>query len=175
VRDRILEADPEASVWVIPHHAGTPPASVDGVDGPGARRRLGLPPDAFLVGQFGFITKPKQPAAVLGGFARLAERRPDARLVLVGENQTPGYALETLIRELGLRDRVTVAGYVDLPTFYLYLRAVDAVVNLRYPTAGEASGTFARALAEGKVNVVTNLGSFAEVPPDVALKVEVDG
>ena len=48
------------------------------------------------------------------------------------------------------------------------------VVNLRYPSAGESSGTMARALAEGKPLVVNNLGSFGELPDDVACKVEVD-
>jgi glycosyltransferase involved in cell wall biosynthesis len=48
-------------------------------------------------------------------------------------------------------------------------------VNLRYPSAGEASGTFARALAAGRAVIVNNVGSFAEVPGDVVLKVEVDG
>ena len=32
-----------------------------------------------------------------------------------------------------------------------------------------------RALAEGRATIVNNLGSFAEIPDDVALKVEVDG
>ena len=64
---------------------------------------------------------------------------------------------------------------MDLARFYLYLKAVDAVVNLRYPSAGESSGTLARALAEGRAMIVNNLGSFAEIPDDVALKVEVDG
>jgi glycosyltransferase involved in cell wall biosynthesis len=52
---------------------------------------------------------------------------------------------------------------------------VDAVVNLRYPSAGEASGTFTRALAAGRVAIVSNLGAFADVPSDACLKVEVDG
>jgi hypothetical protein len=49
------------------------------------------------------------------------------------------------------------------------------VVNLRYPTAGESSGTVARALAEGRATIVNNLGAFAELPSDVMMKVEVDG
>ena len=65
------------------------------------------------------------------------------------------------------------AGYVDLTQFYLYLKALDAMINLRYPSAGESSGTFARALAEGRAVIVNNYGSFAEVPGDVALKVEM--
>src|SRR5213076_3390171 len=115
------------------------------------------------VGHFGFITRPKQPGAVLGGFAHLARKRPDALLVMVGQDTTGG----GLGRQVGR--------FVDLERFYLYLKAVDAVINLRYPSAGESSGTFARALAEGRATIVNDYGSFAEVPLDVALKVEVDG
>ncbi len=139
-----------------------------------ARARLELPSGAFLVGQFGFITKPKQPAAVLEGFQRLLERRPDALLLMVGENQV-GVGVEEMLRRRGLQERVRMTGYVDRTRFHLFLKAVDAVVNLRYPSAGEASGTFTRALAEGRAAIVNNLGPFAEVPSDVCLKVEVDG
>jgi glycosyltransferase involved in cell wall biosynthesis len=174
VRDRVLEAAPGIPVFVIPHHAPPAPPAVVGVTAAEARDRLGLPPDAFLVGHFGFITRPKQPGAVLAGFARLAATRPDARLLVVGSNQTGSRGLVRFTRKLGIERNVQYTGYVDLAQFSLYLRAVDAVVNLRYPTAGETSGTFARALGEGKATIVNNLGSFAEIPADVVLKVEVD-
>jgi glycosyltransferase involved in cell wall biosynthesis len=161
-------------VHVIPHHAGRLPSELDGVTREEARERLGLPAEAFLVGQFGFLTRPKQPAAVLGGFARLLERRPDALLLVVGENQI-GVALDDPLRRRGLVGRVRLTGYLDLVRFALYVKAVDAVINLRYPSAGEASGTFTRALTEGRAAIVSNLGSFAEYPHDVCLKVEVDG
>ena len=167
-------APPGVPVWVIPHHAGNPPASLRGLGRAAARERLGLPRDAFLVGHFGFLTRPKQPAAVIGGFEVLARERPDARLVLTGADHTGG-GIDRLVHRHGLDGRVLKAGYVDLERFYLYLRAVDATVNLRYPSAGESSGTFARALAEGRAAIVNDLGSFAEVPNDVALKVEIDG
>jgi glycosyltransferase involved in cell wall biosynthesis len=110
---------------------------------------------------------------VIGGFARLAARRADAELVMIGADNTGG-GLDRLIGRHRLEDRVRLTGYVDLERFYLYLKAVDAVINLRYPSAGESSGTFSRALAEGRAVIVNNLGSFAEIPPDVALKVEID-
>lgn len=174
VRDRVSDAAPGTPVFVIPHHAQPAPSAVARVTGAEARSRLGLPGDAFLVGHFGFITRPKQPGAVLAGFARLAKTRPDARLLVVGANQTGGRGLERFARRLGIQDKVRFTGYVDLARFYLFLKAVDTVVNLRYPSAGETSGTFARALGEGKATVVNNMGSFAEIPDDVALKVEVD-
>jgi glycosyltransferase involved in cell wall biosynthesis len=174
-RDRLLAAGPvDVPVEVIPHHAGAPPPPVAGIDRSEARRRLGLPQDAFIVGHLGFVTLPKQPGALVAGFARLYRERPEARLVVVGADNTGG-AFERTARRHGVHRAVVSTGYVDLVAFYLNLRALDAVVNLRYPTAGESSGTFARALAEGRATIVNNYGSFAEVPRDVALKVEVDG
>ena len=172
--DRMRAIAPEMPVWVIPHHAGSPPPSVAGVTRQEARARLGLAQDAFVVGHFGFITRPKQPSAVIGGFERLVKVHPDALLVMTGADHTGG-GLDRLVHRHGLDGRVVKAGYVDLVRFYLYLKAVDATINLRYPSAGESSGTFARALAEGRAAIVNDLGSFAEVPNDVALKVEIDG
>jgi glycosyltransferase involved in cell wall biosynthesis len=175
-RDRLFAAagDVDVPVEVIPHHAGAPPPQVVGIDRAEARRRLGFPADAFLVGHLGFVTLPKQPGALVAGFARLHGERPEARLVVVGADNTGG-AFERTARRHGVHRAVDSTGYVDLVAFYLNLKALDVVVNLRYPTAGESSGTFARALAEGRATVVNNYGSFAEVPRDVALKVEVDG
>jgi glycosyltransferase involved in cell wall biosynthesis len=174
VRDRVEEILPRVPVTVVPHNAGAPPPSLRGVDRAGARRALGLVGDEFLVGQFGYVTAPKQPASVVGGFATLARSHPNARLVIVGADHSGG-GLQRLVDRNGVTDRVTLTGFVDLERFYLYLRAVDVVVNLRYPSAGESSGTFARAVSEGRATIVNDLGSFAEVPADIALKVEVDG
>jgi glycosyltransferase involved in cell wall biosynthesis len=171
VADRVRESSPNVPVWTIPHHAA--PSGLPAVGRTEARRRLGLPGDVFIVGHFGFLTRPKQPAALLEGFRRLVEERPDSLLLMVGENQIE-LGFPGLVRRHGVEPNVRSLGFVDLPTFSLYLKAVDAVVNLRYPTAGEASGTLARALGEGRACIVSNIGALAELPDDVALKVEVD-
>ncbi|MBI4261457.1 MAG: methyltransferase domain-containing protein [Actinobacteria bacterium] len=170
---RMREIAPDVPLARIPHHAGLPPEEVRGIGREEARDRLGLPQDAFVVGHFGFITKPKQPAAVVAGFAEVHREFPDAVLLMVGADHTGG-ALARLIEHFGITDAVRRVGYVDLVDFYLHLRASDAVVNLRYPSAGESSGTFARALAEGRAVIVNNYASFAEIPGDVSLKVEID-
>jgi glycosyltransferase involved in cell wall biosynthesis len=170
---RLHDVAPEVPIGVIPHHAGPPPAEVAGIDRAEARRRLGLPPDAFVVAHLGFITKPKQPGAVLAGFLHLHRTFPNSVLTMVGADQTGG-AVPALVDRLGLRESVRLAGYVDLPHLYLHLRAADVAINLRYPSAGETSGTLARALAEGRVVIVNNYGSWAELPRDVVMKVEID-
>jgi glycosyltransferase involved in cell wall biosynthesis len=172
-RERVLEAAPGVPVEVIPHHAGAPPPAVDGVTREQARRRLGLDAGRFLVGHFGFLSQPKQPGTVLEAMALLRRGRPDAGLLVVGADTTGG-GFERAARARGVQDAVRGTGFVDLTRFYLYLKAVDAVVNLRYPSAGESSGTLARALAEGRAVVINDLHAFAEIPDHAALKVDVD-
>jgi len=172
-RERMIQIAPDVPVVVVPHHSERAPAEVGDIGREEARAKLGLPGESFLVGHFGYVTRPKQPAAVVGGFARLVARHPDSLLVMIGADHTGG-GFDRLIRRHGLEGRVRMAGFVDLSTFYLYLRAVDVVINLRYPSAGESSGTFARTLGEGRAGIVNDLGSFGEIPTDVALKVEVD-
>ena len=163
--DRMREIAPAVPVTVIPHHAGSPPPEVAGVTREEARARLELP---------SYVTRPKQPGAVVGGFARLGRRREDALLLMVGADNSGG-GLDRLIDRNGVRGRVRRVGYVNLTRFYLYLKAVDAVINLRYPSAGESSGTVSRALAEGRATIVNDLGSFSELPDGATLKVEIDG
>ena len=54
------------------------------------------------------------------------------------------------------------------------MAACDVCVNLRSPTMGETSGSVIRQLSLGKPVVVSDVGWFAELPDDVALKVPVD-
>ena len=53
------------------------------------------------------------------------------------------------------------------------MAACDVCVNLRSPTMGETSGSVIRQLSLGKPVVVSDVGWFAELPDDVALKVPV--
>jgi glycosyltransferase involved in cell wall biosynthesis len=54
------------------------------------------------------------------------------------------------------------------------MAACDVLVNLRYPTMGETSGSVIRALALGQALLVSDVGWFSELPDDAVLKVPVD-
>ena len=54
------------------------------------------------------------------------------------------------------------------------MAACDVLVNLRYPTMGETSGSVIRALSLGRPLIVSDVGWFSELPDDVVLKVPVD-
>jgi hypothetical protein len=64
--------------------------------------------------------------------------------------------------------------YVPEDRMWSLMAACDVLVNLRYPTMGETSGSVIRGLSLGKAMVVSDVGWFGELPDDVALKVPVD-
>src|SRR5690349_19516800 len=53
------------------------------------------------------------------------------------------------------------------------MAACDICIGLRFPTMGETSGSAIRTLSLGKPLVVSDLGWFAELPDDVAVKIPV--
>ena len=64
-----------------------------------------------------------------------------------------------------------MTGYVDDAEFDDYYAAADRLVNLRYPSAGETSGTLIRAFEAGKPVAVSDYAQFAELPDDVVTKI----
>jgi hypothetical protein len=55
--------------------------------------------------------------------------------------------------------------------FESYFARVDRVINLRYPSAGETSGTLLRAFAAGKPVAVSDYAQFAEYPDECVVKI----
>jgi len=139
-----------------------------------ARATLGLPEDAFIVGQFGQMTPEKRLDDVVAAFRQLLRARSDVLLLLVGE--VPEW-YEGLERALGgLEEKVVSVGYVpDLSTFFDYVAACDICVNLRHPTLGETSASLLRVMAVGRPVVVSDVGWYAELPGDCCLKLKHDG
>jgi glycosyltransferase involved in cell wall biosynthesis/SAM-dependent methyltransferase len=137
------------------------------------RMRLGLDERTPLIGIFGFLKPYKRIAESLRAFRRLVRVAPDARMILVGEAHEE-LPLDSMITSLGLSAHVRRLGFTPIEDFNGYLAACDIVLNLRYPTVGESSGTLLRALGMGKAVVVSDVGSFREYPDDICLKAPVD-
>ena len=79
--------------------------------------------------------------------------------------------LEREIERAGLTDAAFALGTWRSPTLWPLLAACDVAVSLRRPTMGETSAIVVRALSVRTPLVVTNIGWFAELSDDVALKV----
>jgi len=161
-----LQAPPTLPVRVLRHHASPAAARFDGVTRAEARVRLGLPADAPLLLVLGHATPAKQLGTVLRGLAGLRGAGRAALLVIGGAIE-PGLALDAEIASLGLGARVRLTGWLPEEAFFLHLRAADLLLALRFPTAGESSGTLARALAMGTPALAYADGPAAEYPEAV--------
>jgi len=120
-----------------------------------------------LIGCFGNVNESKRIPQLYAAFARLRERRPDARLLLVG-------GASRRLADLEVPEGVTREGYVDEERLWSLMAACAVVVSLRSPTMGETSGTVIRALSVGRPLVVSDVGWFSELPDTVAVKVAPD-
>jgi glycosyltransferase involved in cell wall biosynthesis len=120
-----------------------------------------------LYGCFGHLNESKRIAELVSAFERLRERRPGARLLLVG-------SLAVRLARLELPEGVEHRDYVPEDELWSLMAACDAIVSLRSPTMGETSGSAIRALSLGKPLVVSDVGWFAELPDDAVVKVPVD-
>jgi glycosyltransferase involved in cell wall biosynthesis len=74
-----------------------------------ARRRLGVPDGAFVIGTIGRLAPQKAPLDLLEAFRPVALRHPHAHLVYVGDGEQRG-ELEAAIAAAGLAERVHLAG-----------------------------------------------------------------
>ena len=85
---------------------------------------------------------------------------------------TPSH-VDQLIQTLGLREHVRIIGFAAIEKFVDYMGACDIILNLRYPTVGETSGTLLRSLGMGKPVMISEIGAFSEYPDEICLKVPV--
>ncbi|HKO02039.1 MAG TPA: glycosyltransferase, partial [Thermoanaerobaculia bacterium] len=120
---------------------------------------------ARVIGLFGFLTSAKRADVVLAAFAEARRAIPELRLLVVGEP-----APDIDVARLAL-DGITFTGYAADDAFAAYYAQVDRLVNLRYPTAGESSGTLIRAFQAGRPVAVSDYAQFAELPDDCVVKI----
>lgn len=161
-RQRLLSFGVETPVHVVPHPLVQETRSFDR---DAIRARLGFTPAQRVIGLFGFLTSAKRGEVVVEAFRRARETNPDLALLIVGE-PAPNIDLDAI-----RGPAVVTTGYVADDEFSAYYAAADRLVNLRYPSAGETSGTLVRAFDAGKPVAVSDYAQFAEFPDDVVFKV----
>jgi hypothetical protein len=159
---------PTGIFHVVAHHAGMPPAAVPLTPGQ-VRRRLGVSASALLAGCFGAAGG----EVLLRALAQLTSERVETAVVFVGaEGQRE--ALAARAGELGVAAQVCFADAATRPERYAHLAALDAVVSLPHPSAGDTSGMVQRAMSAGKCVVVGDCANLAELPADACVHVPVD-
>jgi glycosyltransferase involved in cell wall biosynthesis len=173
LRDYLAHAvgvDP-AKIRVI-HNAVDTDAFSPGPPSAVLRRRLGIAPDALVIGSVGRLEEVKGYDRLIAAAALLRGRlaRPFA-LVIAGDGSRRE-ALRTQAQGLGVGDLVHLPGWTDEPaTFY---RALDLFV-LSSRSEGE-SVSLMEAMACGIPPVVTDVGASAEiVGPELGAQVVPPG
>ena len=168
--ERVRALWPSARVRVVP--MGVPLPTLPPRDE--ARARLGVADDAFLVVSHGHVNPYKRLDVALRAFRRLLDARPDA-LFLIAGSEAPqlGPALDRQTRYLGLGGRVRRLGFVAPETVADLLAAADCCINLRYPSAGETSASLLRIMGAGLPVLVSDTGSFQELPNGCCIKIPV--
>ncbi len=152
--DRLRSFGVTTPIHVVPHPYVPEPRTFPGA---AAGKRV--------IGFFGFLTSAKRAEVVLEAFRIARARDPRLELLIVGE-PAPNIDVESLRGE-----GIVMTGYVADDEFPRYYAIADRFVNLRYPSAGETSGTLIRALDAGKPVAVSDYAQFAELPDDVVCKV----
>jgi glycosyltransferase involved in cell wall biosynthesis len=88
---------------------------------------------------------------------------PDAGLVLIGGN----YPEE-------LPDWVRRTGRLEEKEYQSWIRTLDYVFDVRYPTCGETSGSLLEAMRAAIPSIVTATGSFNNIPSDAVIRIPPD-
>lgn len=127
----------------------------------------GLP----VVSSFGFVSPAKRSEVLVAAMPSIG----GAALALVGQSGDEFLdALRLAAIDHAVADRVHVTGKVTDQQYRQWLARTDVAVQLRLSTNGESSASVAETLAAGIPTVVTDIGTFAEYPDDVVVKVPVD-
>jgi glycosyltransferase involved in cell wall biosynthesis len=127
------------------------------------RRELRIPASACVFTAFGRVTAEKRAEPILRALAAVIALGVDAHLVLVGD--ASGFPpLARLIAQHRLDHRVHLTGHIADADVSDHLAAADACLCLRWPTAGETSASWLRALAAGRPTVISMLAHLADLP-----------
>ena len=163
---KLLHRDISRNVEVIASYAKILPLT----DSAEVKERNGIKPETVVLSAFGGIHATKRAMPILRAFAKLRKEHSNVMLLLAGKPSAEiKPEIEAFIADNGLRDCVTVTGYIDIEKFKEYIDMTDICLNLRYPSNGETSGSLMRILAKGRCVIVNEIGSFAEIDRDACV------
>ena len=95
---------------------------------PKTRKELGIPEDAFVVGQVGRLSEQKAPDTFVKAAKLIKEKIPNAYFILVGDGELRGQ-IEKMIHEAGLDNNFLITGWVDNPAAYMKIMNVGTLLS----------------------------------------------
>ncbi|HWB85818.1 MAG TPA: glycosyltransferase [Bryobacteraceae bacterium] len=159
---------PAAQVVEIPHLFQEPPA-VSPAEALRFRQQIGIAPDVFCFGVFGYLRESKRLIPVLNAFRTL--HRGDHRTALLVAGRFASSDLERAVAPLLASGNIVRVPYLPGNAFWTAAQAVDACINLKYPAAGETSGIAIRLMGIAKPVLLTEGEECACYPEDGCLRI----
>ena len=153
-RQRLLVVDPalDLSCW----RPGPPSKDM--------RAAFGIPPDALVIGMVARFQAYRKTDRVIGAFARIAGKYPQARLLLLGRSSQMEESVHRPARELGVADRVLTPGYIR-EDYRDTLASMDAFVFM-VPGSDGTARALREAMALGIPVITTDIGMLPEIVRD---------
>jgi glycosyltransferase involved in cell wall biosynthesis len=154
---RLREAGGVRCLAQIPIGSNIAPSLPPGYERDEWRLRLGVEPQTFLLGYFGFLNASKGGDTLVRALALLRQQGRAVRLLLIGgrtgtsdpTNAGYGDQVDALAQELGLGDLIQWTGFVSPEEVSGHLAACDAVVLPYLDGASFRRGSLMAALAHG--------------------------
>jgi glycosyltransferase involved in cell wall biosynthesis len=159
--------DGPAAVLPLPYRNEQVPAAEVSAE------NIGISPEDLLVITAGHMNPNKLVHKVIAALATLPAGLQD-RLVYALLGPVDDWYRNRLTEAAvtaGVANRVRIEGYVSDARLLAYLNRADLCINLRSPNFEGASASVIEQLIAGKAVVVSDTGSFAELPSDVVCRI----
>jgi glycosyltransferase involved in cell wall biosynthesis len=124
-----------------------------------------------VLASFGFMGESKQINLTSMALKYLMPKYPNLFYLNCGEDKD-GAVRKEYFNYPGIMDKVKVSGYIEgLESFVEYIAMSDIVINLRFPSAGETSGTMIRSMAQGKPVITYENPTLIDIPDNALVKI----
>ncbi len=161
IRELIVSRGVKVPVEVVP--TGVQPDRFARGDSAACRRRLGIPPDAFVVGHVGRLAPEKNLEFLSRACADFLADRPGARFLVVGAGPSES-AIRKIFDAAGTGDRLHFAGVLDGRALVDALHAMDVFA---FASKSETQGmVLTEAMAAGLPVVGLDASGVREVVKD---------
>ncbi|MFJ1762744.1 glycosyltransferase [Amycolatopsis sp. NPDC088138] len=170
---QLRERYPEVPVFTV---ASAAPVVEDDAKRPAVRAKLGWTGDEVVFGVFGGFTAIKRIRVAVLAFAQVRRRWPQAKLLIVGHAREKDIEADVhrTIAELGVGDAVRIIPSPDIDEFQDLIVATDALIGLRWPTAGETSAVMMRAFGIGRLFITSDLPQHRHYDREFCRLVPID-
>ncbi|MGW5715597.1 glycosyltransferase [Amycolatopsis sp. NPDC003865] len=169
----LRERYPEVPVFTVSSAA---PVIDDDHKRPAVRAKLGWSEDDVVFGIFGGFTAIKRIRVAVLAFAQVRRRWPQAKLLIVGHAREKDIEADVhrAIAELGVGDAVRIIPSPAIEEFQDLIVATDALIGLRWPTAGETSAVMMRSYGLGRLFVTSDLPQHRHYDREFCRLVSID-